>query len=186
MLTRGKRLSPMLRRALARAGFVTGYKHKCRRHGCDYVEEAKDTEPRKCPKHGMRLWPVAEVRQVKFKATRATCASLLTQLGASRTAVSAVLGHADMKTTMAHCAALSPGFLRAEVERLRLGILEPWVPPRPGGSRSRIGFVCCTLAARGGDPMEKAGTPGQDPQDVPALRMARDTGFEPVALSSGG
>ena len=31
----------------------------------------------------------------------------------------------------------------------------------------------------------KAGTPGQDPQDVPASRMERETGFEPATLSLG-
>ena len=31
----------------------------------------------------------------------------------------------------------------------------------------------------------KAGTPGQDPQDVPAFSLERETGFEPATLSLG-
>jgi excisionase family DNA binding protein len=36
-----------------------------------------------------------------------------------------------------------------------------------------------------GAPKEKAGTPRQDPQDVPAFRLERETGFEPATLSLG-
>jgi integrase len=34
----------ILRRALKRAGIVTGYTHKCRRRGCGHAEEHADAE----------------------------------------------------------------------------------------------------------------------------------------------
>ncbi len=125
MISRSKRLSPMLRRAMGRAGLVTGYRHKCRRAGCTHTEMAPDRALRRCPDHGAALWPVPQVRPVQFKATRATCASLLIQAGAHPAAVSAVLGHSDVRITMERYAALAPGFLRSEVERLRLGVPAP-------------------------------------------------------------
>jgi hypothetical protein len=126
------------------------------------------------------------VRPVQFKATRATCASVLIQMGASPAAVATVLGHADVKTTMEHYAALSPGFMRSEVERLRFGFPVPSEAPVRVAAGAEAGpFAAPLLQGEGGD-VKKAGNPGQDPQDVPAFGMARDTGFEPVALSSGG
>ena len=184
MLGRGKRLTPMLRRAMARAGLVTGYVHKCRRPGCQHAVAAPDRALRRCPSHAARLWPVPQVRPVQFKATRATCASVLIQLGASPAAVATVLGHADVKTTMEHYAALSPGFMRSEVERLRFGFPVE-APVRVAAGAEAGPFAAPLLHGEGGD-VKKAGTPGQDPQDVPAFGVARDTGFEPVALSSGG
>jgi hypothetical protein len=183
MLGRGKRLTPMLRRAMARAGLVTGYVHKCRRLGCEHSEAAPDRALRRCPTHGARLWPVPQVRPVQFKATRATCASVLIQLGASPAAVATVLGHADVKTTMERYAALSPGFMRSEVERLRFGFPME-VPVRVVAAAEAVSFAAPLLQGEGG-PKEKAGTPGQDPQDVPAFRLERETGFEPATLSLG-
>ncbi|HUK67119.1 MAG TPA: hypothetical protein VLV17_09855 [Anaeromyxobacteraceae bacterium] len=56
----------VLRRAMARAGIVEGYRHVCRQQGCRYEERASDLEERTCPEHGMRLWPKALVRKITF------------------------------------------------------------------------------------------------------------------------
>ena len=37
-------LDPVLRRALGRAGVVTGYMHECRRHHCGYEVKASTSE----------------------------------------------------------------------------------------------------------------------------------------------
>jgi len=137
----------------------------------------------RCPSHGARLWPVAQVRPVQFKATRATCASVLIQLGASPAAVATLLGHADVKTTMDRYAALSPGFMRSEVERLRFGL--PVEAPVRAAADAEAGPFAAPLLQGEGAPKEKAGTPRQDPQDVPAFRLERETGFEPATLSLG-
>jgi hypothetical protein len=50
-------LEDVLRRALARAGVVLGYAHVCRRKGCGHEEQTADATERRCPTHGMRLWP---------------------------------------------------------------------------------------------------------------------------------
>ena len=122
MMSRSTKLAPMLRRAMARAGFVLGYTHVCRRPGCKHEEEAKDALVRRCPTHGAKLWPKARVRPLVFHHTRHTTGSLLIQSGASPAAVQAVLGHADVRITMERYAHMAPDFLRAEVERLRFGI----------------------------------------------------------------
>lgn len=57
MMRRDVALEDVLRRAMGRAGIVTGYRQICRRKGCGHAEAAPDAEPRKCPVCGMSLWP---------------------------------------------------------------------------------------------------------------------------------
>jgi integrase len=45
------KLEGVLRRALRRAGVIIGYRHKCRKQGCGYVEAATDSTIRQCPTH---------------------------------------------------------------------------------------------------------------------------------------
>ena len=49
----------ILRRALKRAGIVTGYTHKCRRRGCGHEETHADAGQRRCPRCRFALWPRA-------------------------------------------------------------------------------------------------------------------------------
>jgi integrase len=49
MRTRTWQPEDVLRRALERAGIVTGYTHVCRRKTCRYSEERVDAEIRPCP-----------------------------------------------------------------------------------------------------------------------------------------
>ena len=63
-------LVSVLRRAMARAGLVTGYLHVCRRKGCRHFEKAPDAGSRRCPEDGRKLWPKPEVRRIRFHDTR--------------------------------------------------------------------------------------------------------------------
>jgi hypothetical protein len=56
MYARTTQLEIVLRRALRRAGMVLGYRHKCRKHGCGYVEAATDHTIRRCPNDRWLLW----------------------------------------------------------------------------------------------------------------------------------
>ncbi|HTS88826.1 MAG TPA: site-specific integrase [Gemmatimonadales bacterium] len=60
----------VLRRALKRAGIVTGYTHTCRRKTCRYSEERSDAEIRPCPRCGFKLWPTGKVRHIRFHDLR--------------------------------------------------------------------------------------------------------------------
>ena len=68
----------ILRRALARAGIVTGYEHVCRRKGCGQVMNAPDANIRRCPDDGWKMWPkagrsVRRARQGQIAKTRRAC-----------------------------------------------------------------------------------------------------------------
>ena len=91
----------VLRRALKRAGIVTGYQHKCRRKGCGHEEPHAD--PRRCPRCDFLLWPKAQVRAIRFHDLRHTYASVLLMLGANVVSVQNLLGHSDPKITERRC-----------------------------------------------------------------------------------
>ena len=150
--------------------------------GCTHVEFALDKALRRCPTHGAALWPVAQVRPVQFKATRSTCGSLLIQAGASPAAVSAVLGHADVRTTMERYAALAPDFLRSEVERLRLGLPPPAEVPKvaAAGAPESIG---ATVVPQAPADVNGAGASAEIPSEDPAPTWSgkRDSNPRPSA-----
>lgn len=62
MMSKDVDLEAILRRALARAGIVQGYRHVCRRKGCTHTEQHPDAAAR-CPSDGMKLWLKAEARR---------------------------------------------------------------------------------------------------------------------------
>ncbi len=171
MMRRDVNLEVTLRRALGRAGVVEGYKHVCRRKGCGHSEAATDQEQRRCPKDKRKLWVKPVVRPIRFQDLRHTTASLLIMSGANLPAVQRILRHSDPKITTEVYAHLAPEYLRAEVDRLSFG---PAV----------TGFATPLLRSAGAG-KKKAGTPDAKPQEVPALRLERETGFEPATLSLG-
>jgi integrase len=65
----------VLRRAMRRAGLVAGYLHKCRRQGCGHREPARGANLRRCPKCTFKVFPVGEVRKIRFHHLRHTTAS---------------------------------------------------------------------------------------------------------------
>jgi len=206
MMSEETDFSGVLRRALGRAGLVTGYRHVCRARvnaagvrdrtapRCEHAEAAPDRGLRRCPVHGDKLWPVAQVRPIRFHDLRHTCASLLLQSGVTLPTVSRILGHADVRLTLDRYGHLAPEFMRAELEKLTL---LPLPPPAPGDQvKTQIRAVAGVdgaLVGRGAEgelddaagqatPQEK--TPGVSGRWV-HRKMERETGFEPATLSLG-
>ncbi|MFC1610707.1 tyrosine-type recombinase/integrase [Myxococcota bacterium] len=121
-LSRNTKLSKILRRAMGRAKVVTGYKHVCRRHGCGHKETAPDSEQRRCPNDGRKLWPKPLVRAIRFHDLRHTTASLLMMAGANPAAVQRIMRHSDPRLTTEVYGHLEPNYLQAEADRLSFGV----------------------------------------------------------------
>lgn len=134
-------LEKVLRRAMGRAGIVTGWRQVCRRKGCGHAEVTPDDGPRKCPACSMRLWPKPQVRPLRFHDLRHTTATLLLQAGVPLTVVQRILRHTDPRTTISRYGHLTPDFLRAEVDNLSFGVT-------PGGSRPDNGEAAAAGMAR--------------------------------------
>jgi integrase len=118
LLSRRVQLEQVLRRALRRANILTGYRHTCRPKECGYVEQAPDGEIRWCPKCRMKLWPVGQVRPIRFHHIRHTTASLLMMAGADLPAVQRIMRHTDPRITTEFYGHLAPGYLRNAIDRL--------------------------------------------------------------------
>ena len=179
-------LHDVLRRGMVSAGLIQGYQHKCRKKGCGYVELATTDSVRQCPSDGMKLWPVAQVRPIRFHDLRHTTASLMVMAGASILAVSKHLRHADPKVTAEVYAHLSPEFQQSEVDRLRFfpDAAAAVALPMPavaiaGGKVSGEG-----QAAENGHNTVGLGTTG--PMDLQVNSEARNVGFEPTTFGFGG
>jgi len=207
-------LCEMLRGALARAGVVEGYTHKCRRKGCGFSERHADAAPRNCPTCNMKLWPKAHVRPIRFHDLRHTTASLLMMAGANPAAVQRILRHSDPRTTTEVYGHLSPGYLRDEINRLHF---------EPAGelpdAHVDAPAVCADEVAEGrrsAAERRRERTPQTQPQAVngdafgaslvqstpdvafgafsasefperfPTVLSARPEGFEPSTYGSGG
>ena len=125
MFRKNTQLELTLRRAMRRAGLVTGYVHKCRRKGCGHQEPAADGNPRRCPKCNFKLSAIGQVRQIRFHHLRHTTASLLLMSGADLAAVQRIMRHQDPRTTTEFYGHLAAHYLKKEVERLTFG------PPIP-------------------------------------------------------
>jgi hypothetical protein len=110
-----------------------------RRQGCGHHEAAADANPRRCPKCKFKLFPVGEVRKIRFHHLRHTTASLLLMQGADLAAVQRIMRHQDPRITTEVYGHLAPGYLKNEINRLSFG-----PPPadrsagrRPGRRRRR-------------------------------------------------
>jgi len=162
-------LQDVLRRALARAGLVTGYHHRCRRKGCGYSERQTYAEPGRCPKCQMRLWPVAEPRKLRFHDLRHSTATLLLKAGVPLATVQRILRHTDPKITAEVYGHLDLDDMRAGLNRLDLRL------PPPDSSR----FAATLLLARGSPQREGPGAAAKREQ-LRGLQMVGATGFEPA------
>ena len=138
MMAEDVNLEHVLRRALARAGMVTGYLHVCRKKNCGYEEAAGDSGERRCPTDGMRLWPKAKQRPIRFHDLRHTTASLLLMSGANPAAVQRILRHSDPRITTEVYGHLLPGYLREEIDRLSFGVV-PGERPKSKDSQKVTG-----------------------------------------------
>jgi len=177
MMRRDVPLEDVLRRALGRAGIVTGYRHVCRRKGCGHSETAPDAAPRKCPTCSMSLWPKAQVRPVRFHDLRHTTATLLLRAGVPMASVQKILRHRDPRITSEVYGHLTPDYLRAEVDSLNLGL------SLTGAVRSA--FAAPVLHALTGT-SEGAGATGELSQGIQPLTRARPEGLEPPTLGFEG
>ncbi len=121
------KLDVVLRRALKRAGLVSGYVHKCRR--CGHSESASDQELRRCPKCKMKLWPKPVPKDLTFHSLRHTAATLLLKAGVPLETVRRLLRHSDPKLTADVYGHLEVEDIRAGVNRLpSFADLAPTVP----------------------------------------------------------
>ena len=122
MMREDVKLQDVLRRALARAGIVHGYNHRCRKHGCKHHERHPDQENRRCPEHGCLLWPVPVRRKVRFHDLRHTAASLYMGAGVDPIIVQRTLGHADVTMTTDRYGHFSPDHEARQLAKLKLGV----------------------------------------------------------------
>ena len=112
LLPKHTKLEEVLRRAMRRAGLVTGYVHKCRRQGCGHREPAPRREPPSLPEVHLQALPGGEVRKIRFHHLRHTTASLLLMSGADLAAVQRIMRHQDPRLTTEVYGHLSANYLR--------------------------------------------------------------------------
>ena len=153
-------LRDRLRRAIGRAGLVTGYVHSCRRCKAaaargepgrrPHVEEQPDNARRRCPACNMVLWARAVPRPFRLHDTRHTTATLLLAAGVDLYAVARILRHSDPKVTFETYAHLVPGYLHAQIDSLSFG--EPEAKdaaagpaPEAQAARAAAGFAAPVL-----------------------------------------
>ncbi len=181
-------LEGVLRRAMARAGIVEGYQHVCRKKGCKHVEHVLDASERRCPVHNHRLWPKAKVRPIRFHDLRHTTASLLMMAGASTASVQRILRHRDPRVTVEVYGHLTPGFLRAEVDRLRFNPNPPEQEEQRHAEPVAVNadsFAASLLQGADDEPSAEKIT-SETPESSPPVDSARPRGFEPLTYGSGG
>jgi hypothetical protein len=184
----GTDLVSILRTALRRAGFVTGYVHKCQRKGCGYQEPSQDATQRRCPRCNMKLWAIGQVAPFRFHDTRHTTAALLLRFGASPAAVQKHMRHSDIRITLDTYGHVGDDFefLRREVDRLSFGATTPPPAPTaeneaagPGGAQNSGPFAAPVLPTH--REVAQHRDPGGDQplwfQPLPAVGA---TGFEPA------
>jgi len=184
----------ILRHALARAGIVDGYEHRCR--WCGHKERASDAEPRFCPTcrkttdgcgrrlaepRGRRLWPVALHIPIRFHDLRHTFATELLRRGVDSYRVQRLMRHSDVRVTLGTYAHLLVEDLRDAAEA-HTPLPNTSITPR---SKSR---------AENSAPIEPHTLRQTPPGTSNAARVSekdrlrgleRETGFEPATLSLG-
>ena len=145
---------------------------------------------RRCPEHGIRLWPKPVVRRITFHHLRHTAASLFLMSGVPLEVVQRMLRHGDPKITSGIYGHLLMSYQREAISKARLlpkALLEN-APARPQetapGARTRT-LLADYLLTIGGPDEGEAGTPNREGLEVPAVRVERETGFEPATLSLG-
>ena len=143
---------------------------------------------RDAPLPQVQLPPKAHVRAIRFHTLRHTYASVLLMLGANLVSVQKLLGHSDPAITERRYGHLLPEFRAAEVNRLRFGLGA--LAKVPAGQNSPDFAASLPPAVTPGlqfplEQKEEAGTPPKT-GEIPASKVARGTGFEPVAFGSGG
>jgi integrase len=190
-------LEDILRRALGRAGIVTGYTHVCRRKGCGQAANAPDADLRRCPVDGRKMWPKAQVRPIRFHDLRHTTASLLMMASVGTAAVQRIMRHRDPRITSEVYGHLAPDYLRGEIDRLKFGVAGlasadsetaiASVPTEPFAASDPRSELLVTPLLQGflddelGDEADRAKV-----SEALAILVARHAGVEPATYGSGG
>jgi hypothetical protein len=178
-------LEGVLRSSLARAGIVLSYEHVCRKKRCTHQERTPDAALRKCPTHKFKLWPKAVVSPIRFHDLRHTTGSLLMMAGVNPAAVQRILRHHDPRITTEIYGHLEPGYLRAEIDRLR------FEPPVVEASDEAIAvanappFAASLLQGPPEVPPD-ASSAQADHAEIHVLAVARHGRFERPTYGSGG
>jgi integrase len=177
MRRRDTALQDILRRALARAGMVSGYEHACRRckaRGKPYLEHHPDAARRHCPVCGMKLWPKAVHREIRFHDLRGTTATLLARAGAPLVVAQRILRHTDPRLTANVYSRVDLGDLRAGLNRIDI----PSMPKLAAASARLVPLV--SPRVRPGKNAESGG--GEISNDVRALRESgrQDLNLRPL------
>lgn len=116
---RDTKMPEKLRRAMIKAGMVTGYTYKCRRRKCNFFEEYPHLEERRCPVDGRALWAKANLRYMRFHDLRHTTGTLLTRGGAKSVEVQKLMRHSDPKITHNTYGHFEADYLREAINRLK-------------------------------------------------------------------
>lgn len=118
------RLHDIIRRALGRAGLVTGYDVACKsrgaRKGCGFVERREAKGSQHCPQCGMalRIYPLP--KPIRFKELRSTFATHLTAGTGDIRVVQKILGHSDINVTTRRYAFAMPSHLQAQMDSVSI------------------------------------------------------------------
>jgi integrase len=139
----------VLRHALARAGLVLGYEHVCRRckaRGTPHAEQHLDAVERRCPACGMRLWPKALPRPMRFHDLRHTTATLLLRAGVPLHHVQRIMRHRDVRLTTETYGHLVADDLRSAVEQIAP---VSWPEAGPRSTRLLPGLIAAKDEGRG-------------------------------------
>src|SRR3954469_7315021 len=111
----------MERAGLARSGLVDYWVYTCRRckrRGEPHSERHSDGELRSCPRCGMKFWPTAKVRQMRFHDLRHSTATLLLRERVDAHRVQRLLRHCDVKSTTSSTSTLVVEDLRDTINLL--------------------------------------------------------------------
>ncbi len=176
------KLEGVLRRALRRAGVIIGYRHKCRKQGCGYVEAATDSTIRRCPTHRHLMWVASVVRPIRFHDLRHTTGSLLAMQGAELHTIQKIMRHKDPRITSETYLHLDPSYLRAEIERLSFGVPAPAKACNETEGADPLVSIVCPAKGEGGSEGDRDSLETLAPR---TLTVERDIGFEPTTFSLG-
>ncbi len=166
-------LDRVLRRAMGRAGIVTGYRHACRRQGCGFVEVRKTADADRCPQCSFRLWPSAISRHVRWHDLRHTTATLLLKAGVPLATVQKVLRHSDPAITSEIYGHLDLEDMRAAVNRLPFATPEPLPVP-------------LAKAANFAPEIRTKGAPSGVVSELSRAKRSKDSPSRPLGMSNGG
>ena len=145
------RLGRMLRAAIARAGLIEGWLHRCRAPGCGHeVQSPKAAPPDRCPRCGKpTVWAKAIPRHVTFHGTRHSFGTAVVR-GAGTAVAQKALRHSDVRLTIHTYGHLDDRDLREGIARA-FGSAAAGPPSRtPSASELRTG-TAGELPARSAD-----------------------------------